>query len=134
MTESIIDCAKNVYERFLGGDIPGFLEMLSDDAEIVCPGNRDHIPWAGTWIGKQGCGELLGILDTVVQIEFSEASRFVAESADTVVVLGADRVRARKTSLVHEGQWVHELTFRAGKLQRFVEHYDTDSLATAIAG
>lgn len=134
MPKTTIELAQAFYAQFNAGDVPGVLDSLADDAVSVCPGSRRHIPWAGTWKGKEGFGELLTVLDEAVEVELYEPQRYVADGDERVIVFGIDRVRTRKSARVVEGSWVHELTFRDGKLCRFTEQYDTDTLAVALAG
>ncbi|MEO1231179.1 MAG: nuclear transport factor 2 family protein [Myxococcota bacterium] len=124
--------AQAFYARLASGDLASFFELLADDVEAVAPGSRAHIPWSGTWHGKDGFQQLMAGLGEVAQIEMYEPQRFVAEDSERIIVLGRERLRSLKTGRVAETSWVHELTFRNGRLCRFVEHYDTDALAVAL--
>ena len=91
-------------------------------------------PWAGTWNGKEGFGEMMTTLGEHADIELYELDRFVEDGTDRMIVFGRERLRSRTADRLAETAWVHELTIRAGKVTQFVEHYDTDILATALAG
>lgn len=134
MTQTNLDAARAFYAHLAAGDLAAFFETLTEDVTAVSPGSRRHIPWAGTWNGKEGFGDMMTTLDEAVEIQLYETRRFVADGTDRVIVFGHERLRTRGTDRVVSSDWVHELTFRAGRLSRFAEHYDTDKLAVALAG
>ncbi len=131
-TELNLDIAKAFYDRLAAGDLEAFFATLTDDVVAIAPGTRAHIPWAGTWKGRDGFGEMMATLGEAVEIELYELTRFVADGETRVLVLGRERLRVRATNRSAQSEWVHELTFRNGKVSKFVEHYDTDALATAL--
>ncbi|MEL6338451.1 MAG: nuclear transport factor 2 family protein [Myxococcota bacterium] len=134
MTARNIEAAKAFYARLAAGDMTAFFEILSDEVVAVSPGSRRHIPWAGTWAGKEQFGEMMNTLGEAADIELYEIARFIPDGEDGVIVCGQERLRSRQTQRLAETLWVHELTLRDGRITRFVEHYDTDTLAVALAG
>ncbi|MEM9188530.1 MAG: nuclear transport factor 2 family protein [Myxococcota bacterium] len=134
MSQAPLETVQAFYARIAAGDMEAFFATLTDDVEAVAPGSRRHIPWAGTWRGKEGFGEMMTTLGEAVEIEAYEPRRFVTDEPDRVLVIGHERLRTRQTQRVVESAWVHEFTVREGRVARFVEHYDTDTLAVALAG
>ncbi|MEM9070013.1 MAG: nuclear transport factor 2 family protein [Myxococcota bacterium] len=134
MSETNLETAQAFYTRIASGDMEAFMATLADDIEAIAPGSRRHIPWAGTWRGKEGFGEMMTTLSENVDIEAYTPLRFVVDGSEGVLVVGHERLRTRETQRVVESAWVHEITVRDGVVTRFVEHYDTDSLALALAG
>ena len=126
-----IDRTRALYEAFTQGRIDDVLDSLSEDTRWHVPGTRAHIPWAGSWRGRQGVGELFAALDEHLDIEAYEPDRFVADG-DFVVASGRERVRSRATGKVHDGRWVHLWTLSGGRFTRFEEHFDTDATAAIL--
>ena len=131
--ETNLETAKAFYECLAAGNMAAFFDTLTGDVVAVAPGRRPSIAWAGTWKGKEGFGEMMTTLGEAVEIEMYELDRFLPDGDDRVIVFGRERLRARRTNLRAESAWVHELTLRDGKVSRFVEHYDTHTLAVALA-
>jgi len=134
MPQSNLDTVQAFYARIAAGDMEAFFATLDDGVEAVAPGSRRHIPWAGTWRGKEAFGEMMNTLAEAVEIQQYEPARFVSDGAERVIVVGHERLCTRKTRRVVDSAWVHEFTLADGKVTRFVEHYDTDTLAVALAG
>ena len=134
MVMNSIETARTFYERIAAGNMDAFFQLLAEQVVAVSPGRRAHIPWAGTWNGKEGFGEMMTLLGEHADIELYEIDRFVEDGEDRVVVFGRERLRSKATTRVAETSWVHELEVRGGQVFRFVEHYDTDTLAVALAG
>lgn len=128
------DTARAFYQRIAAGDMNAFFELLAEEVVALSPGSRRHIPWAGTWNGKEGFGEMMTTLGEHADIELYELDRVIEDGTDRVIVFGRERLRSRATNRSAETAWVHELSIQAGQVTRFVEHYDTDTLATALAG
>ena len=51
-----VDVVQQAYEAFGRGDIPGVLELLTDDVEWTMQG-PSMIPFAGTFRGREGIAE-----------------------------------------------------------------------------
>jgi len=60
--EENVQTAKDGYAAFGRGDLPGILELLTDDIEWVNPGPPDVIPGAGTHRGKDAVAGFFGTL------------------------------------------------------------------------
>lgn len=129
-----VEIARAFYQRLAAGDMAAFFDLLADDVVAVSPGSRRHIPWAGTWRGKEGFGEMMTTLGEHAEIERYTVDRFVVDGPERVIVFGQEGLRAKQTQRLADTAWVHEITVRSGRVTRFVEHYDTDTLAVALAG
>jgi ketosteroid isomerase-like protein len=83
------DVVQRGYEAFGRGDIPAFLELLTDDVEWIQQG-PPVIPFAGTRHGHEGVMEYFSLLGETLEFEQFEPREFVAQG-DTVVVVGFER-------------------------------------------
>ncbi len=133
ITSSNLDRTRAIYEAFNDGRPEAFIEAFAEDAVMVVPGTRSHIPWAGTWHGRQGVAECLAALDEATDVEALTPERFVADG-DHVSVFGHEKWRARATGELVSGSFVQTFTFRDGQVVRFDEHFDTDTAAVALCG
>ena len=71
-----VEIVRNVYERFLHGDIQGVLANFGDDCDVVFAG-PERIPFAGKYKGAKGMGEASKkITDTCNIIEYSPEGPF----------------------------------------------------------
>ena len=127
-----VDLVRRLYALFGGGDVPGVLEMLSEDVEWAEPENPFN-PCAGTRHGHDGFLEWARIGKESETILALEPQRFVAQG-DTVAVIGRTRCRARPTGRTYETDFVHVVDLEAGKVRRFQEFFDTFAAAEAFRG
>ncbi len=118
MSQANIDLAKQGYAAFLRGDIPGLLELMTDDIEWVIHSPAEASPTGGTYRGKAGVADWFRKLGEHYEFETFSPDEFVA-SGDKVVVLGHEARRLKATGRRGEFDWVHILTYRQGKLARF---------------
>ena len=120
------------YAAFGRGDIPAFMEALTEDVEWVLPGPAD-VPLFGTFCGKAGVQEWLGTMGEHVQFSAFEPLEFIAQGDTVVVLLHAESTITRNNrEVVSEG--AHVLTVRAGKIARFVGYDNTAAIADAYRG
>jgi uncharacterized protein len=123
------DVVQQGYAAFGSGDIPGLLDLLTDDVEWSLQG-PSVIPWAGTRHGREGVAEFFSLLGETLEFEQFEPREFVAQG-DTVVVLGYERSVVKPTGRAFEQEWAHVYTLRDGKIAkgRFIE----DTAAQVVA-
>ncbi len=125
---SNVDLAKQGYGLFLRGDIPGLLELLTDDIEWVIHSPVEVAPEGGTYRGKVAVADWFRKLAENYEFETFSPDEFIA-SGDKVVVLGRQTQRVKSTGRRGELDWVHVLTYRQGKLARFDAFLDSYSAA-----
>lgn len=124
---------RDAYAAFQRGDIPGVIEMLSDDVDWFTPGTPEQIPYAGRLRGPEAVGGFFGRLAESEEITHFEPQEFVAQG-DKVVVTGNYRGRTRPAGRDFDLDWLHVFTVRDGKVVAFREYVDTAALAEAHRG
>jgi ketosteroid isomerase-like protein len=121
---------KELYAAFGRGDMPAMLRVLDDDIQWNYPGS-DLIPWAGSFRGHDGVQQVFAAIASQADIERFEPQRFLAQD-DSVVVLGWERVRVKRTSRTFEAHWTHAYTLSRGKVTTFREYTDTAATESAF--
>jgi ketosteroid isomerase-like protein len=111
------------YQKYQNGDIPALLQMYHDDAVWIEP-DSEHIPFAGTHIGKGDIARFFQDLDRAAQPLRFEPKDFIAEG-DKVIVTGEASWLVRDTGRTYDSPWVHVFTLRDGKVSRFQDYHDT---------
>jgi ketosteroid isomerase-like protein len=122
---------QQAYEAFGRGDIPGVLELLTDDVEWTMQG-PSVIPFAGTFRGREGIAEFFTLLDETLEFEQFEPRKFVGQG-DTVVVVGYERGLVKPTGRTFEHEWAHVYTLRDGKIATGLFLEDTAGLVDALS-
>jgi uncharacterized protein len=122
---------QQAYEAFGRGDIPGVLELLTDDVEWTMQG-PSVIPFAGTFRGREGIAEFFTLLDETLEFEQFEPRKFVGQG-DTVVVVGYERGLVKPTGRTFEHEWAHVYTLRDGKIATGLFLEDTAALVDALS-
>ena len=128
MSQSNIELASQGYAAFMRGDVPGVLELLTDDIQWVVHSPVEAGPEGGQHKGKAAVAEWFRKLGENYEFEVFSPDEFIA-SGDKVVVLGHEAVRAKATGRRGEFDWVHVFTYRQGKLARFDAFSDSYSYA-----
>jgi uncharacterized protein len=126
-----VDVVQQGYEAFGRGDIPGVLELLTDDVEWTEQG-PSVIPFAGTFRGREGIAEFFTLLDETLEFEQFEPRKFVGQD-DTVVVVGYERGLVKPTGRTFEQEWAHVYTLRDGKIATGLFVEDTAGLVEALS-
>lgn len=121
---------KDAYAAFARGDIAAVMSVEDPDTELEIAGPK-AIPWAGTFRGHDGARKYFAAIEAHADFEAFEPHTFLAQG-DTVVVLGFEKVRAKRTGRSYENHWVHAFTLANGKIIRFREYCDTATVASAF--
>lgn len=133
MSEQVnLEIVKEAYAAFGRGDVPAVLRVEDPNTELEVGGPKD-IPWAGSFRGLEGAQKYFAAIEAEAEFEAFEPRKFVAQG-DDVVVLGFERVRARRTGRSYENHWVHAFTLANGKIIKFREYCDTAAVAAAFRG
>ena len=119
-----------LYQAFGQRDIPAILAVLSPTVEWGEPANP-YNPAAGTRHGHEGFLEWLRVGNEAEEVLVLEPQDFLA-NLNSVAVVGYTKCRARATGKVYETDFVHVVTLRDGKVQRFREFFDTFAAAEAF--
>src|SRR3954468_22091224 len=118
---------QKVFEKFGQGDVPGLLEMITDDAEWAAPGPK-VVPYFGERRGREGALEFFKNLGGNVEFERFEPGVFIAEG-DHVVVLGFERGRVRGTGKAFDNDWALVFTVRDGMIAGLRIYENTAAIA-----
>jgi ketosteroid isomerase-like protein len=122
---------KDAYDAFKKGDIPGLLNMLTDDVEWITPGPKDIMPVAGHRRGRDGVAEFFSTLSSQENVEVFEPEEYIAQG-DKVVAIIRYRGRVKATGRTAETPLVHVFDLRNGKVSRFREFCDTAAILQAF--
>jgi ketosteroid isomerase-like protein len=121
---------KEAYAAFGRGDIAAVLSVQDPNTELESAGPKD-IPWAGSFRGHEGAKRYFAAIEAEAEIDAFEPHTFLAQG-DKVVVLGFEKVRAKRTGRSYEIHWVHAFTLSNGKITKFREYCDTATVAAAF--
>ena len=125
-----ITLAQHIYAAFERRDIASLLTVLANDIDWLFFGPAD-IPFAGHYQGHDHVAHFFATaLETAEFIEF-EPREFLA-GANSVLVQGYEKVRAKATGKVWETEWAHVFTISNGKIVKMREYYDTAVVAAAF--
>jgi ketosteroid isomerase-like protein len=119
-----------LYAAFGRGDIPGIVEMLTDDVVWESEGPA-IISYSGIRHGKKdavGFFEGLGADHTNPKLTIAE----YVEQGDTVMTLGRYSATVKATGKVFDTPIAHYWKFRDGKVARYVGLADTAAGVAAL--
>jgi uncharacterized protein len=122
-----IQAVKDGYQAFSRRDIPGLLELLTEDVEWYHPGAYSL---SGTYHGRTGVAHFLQKIAQDFEILDLQTREFLADG-DRVLVVGWERAKIKATNRTYEADWIHAFTLRNGKLTKFREYTDTQAIALA---
>ncbi len=125
-----LEKVRRLYAAFTNRDIPAILEMLSPQVEWGEPSNP-HNPSGGTRLGHEGFLEWARIGQQSEDILVLTPRKMLVDE-DSVAVVGYLKCRANPTGKVYESDFVHLVTFEAGKVAKFQEFFDTYAAAEAF--
>jgi uncharacterized protein len=123
------EIVQKAYECFGTGDIPGLLELYSDDITWTIP-QVENAPISGTRTGKAAVAEFFEHLAGLEEFSHFAPTEFIAEG-DRVVVLGSSVGKVLATGNSFSTDWVHICTVRDGKITSFLEFTDTAAVTRA---
>jgi hypothetical protein len=125
-----IEIVQTLYEAFARRDIQSLLGALSPTVEWGEPSNP-YNPAGGTRRGHEGFLEWLRIGNESEEVLVLEPKDFLANPT-SVAVVGFTKCRVRATGKEYQTEFVHLVTLRDGKVQRFREYFDTFAAAEAF--
>src|SRR2546428_89104 len=107
-----LQTVQRIYKAIAAGDLPTVLKAMADNVELFIPGS-ENLPPAGLWRGKEGVEQFFKKVNEVLEFEALEPDEFIV-GRDSIVVLGHERCRMRKTARLAEINWAHVWTFSGG--------------------
>ena len=119
------------YNNFKTGNIPGLLDLCSDDITWQLP-QMENVPFGGQRTTRAGVGEFFALIDANEEALRFEPREIVAQG-DKVVSLGYYQWRVKATGREFESDFAHVFTIRDGKIVAFHEYMDTAACANAYA-
>jgi len=119
-----------LYAAFKSRDIPRILGALSPTVEWGEPSNP-YNPAAGTRHGHSGFLEWVRLGNESEEVLVLEPQDFLA-NFNSVAVVGYTKCRARATGKEYETDFVHLVSLKDGKVERFREFFDTYAAAEAF--
>lgn len=113
-----------MFEAFAAEDVDGLLETVSEDTKWIYHSTQ-RIP-AAEFSGKDGVARFFqSIFDNVEVLEF-QPLQFVAEG-DTVVVVGREHQRIKRSGKERKQRWVQVYTVENGLISHMEEFAYTTS-------
>ncbi len=128
-----LEAAKQGYDCFLKGDIPGLVALFSDDSTFTplmgLEGKMPLVTPKGTFRKHELPGYFAALSEDIDWTAW-ENRQWVTDR-DTVVVLGSYAGRHKRTGKTFACEFAHVLTLAGGKATRFKEFTDTAAILSA---
>lgn len=130
MVQSNIQVVKQGFERFTNGDVPGFLELMSEDIQWDHRG-PEVVPFNRLYEGHAGVAEFLQTLDETSEMIAFEPREFFADD-DRVVALGYFRFKVKATEREWESDFAMAFTVEDGVITDWRPIFDMGAEAAAF--
>ena len=124
-----VELVKQGYAAFGSGDIEKLLSMYAEDIEWTIP-SIEGAPFGGTLRGRGQVAKFFASLSEAEDIQEFTQEDYIAQN-DRVVVTGRSKAVVKASGRTLELEYVHLFTISGGKVQRFVEYFDTAAAAEA---
>ena len=124
-----VEVVKQGYAAFGSGDMEKLLSMYAEDIEWTIP-SIEGAPFGGTLRGRGQVAKFFVSLSEAEDIQEFTQEDYIAQN-DRVVVTGRSKAVVKATGRTLELEYVHLFTISGGKVQRFVEFFDTAAAADA---
>lgn len=119
-----------MFAAFGKGDVEAFVETVSSDTVWIYHGTQ-VIP-QGTFEGKEGVKKFItNILDNTEVLKF-EPTQYITEG-NTVVVLGHEHQRVKKSGKEQKQKWVQVYTVEKDLITRMEEFATTELVEAEVA-
>ena len=129
-----LEVVRDVYSRFGQGDIAGFLSLCAGNIEWVVNGPAT-LEKCRAFKGRDGVQEFLNILGESWEFSAFTPKQFLTDGP-TVVVLGEEKGRDKKSGVEFENRWAHVFEVKDGQIIRFREflcHWPGDQKPPAMS-
>ena len=121
---------EDVFRIIARRDFDALNDILADDVSLEIIGSPST-PMAGLTEGRQQVIEVTRNNFAHVEDQRPEIQSVVAQG-NTVVVLGREQGRFRPTGRSYDLHWMHQYTFKNGKIVRMRELFDSAALLNVI--
>jgi ketosteroid isomerase-like protein len=127
----LVRVVEQVYAAIGQGDYTLATSYMTEDVEMEIIGPVE-VPLVGSWRGRAQA-------ETAIRNNFGRLEEqhpeilSVAAYHDSVLVMGRERGRVRQTGREYQVHWVQWFTFRDGLVCRFLETFDSQTIAQAFA-
>src|SRR5687767_7372998 len=121
---------EEVFRIIARKDFDSLKSILADNITLEIIGSSST-PWAGVTQGLQKVIEQLRNNFAQIEEQQEEIQTVVAQG-DTVIVVGKEKGRFRPTGRKYELHWMHQYTFKQGKIVRMRELLDSAALLDVI--
>ena len=125
-----IEIVRQIYNAFANRDISAVFSFL-DPQVIWCEPNNPYNPSSGTRHGHEGFLEWLKVGQESEEILILEPRQFLTNE-NSVAVIGYTKCRAKSTAKEYDTDFVHLITLKDGKVEKFQEFFDTYAAAEAF--
>ena len=130
MSEANIQVVKQGFERYGAGDIPGFVELMTNDIEWDHRG-AEEVPFNKLYKGRDGVVEFFKTLDETSEPVIFEPREYFA-TGDRVVALGFFRFKAKATGKEWESDFAMTFTVQNGRISHWKIIHDKGAEAAAF--
>jgi uncharacterized protein len=122
---------QKAYQCFGEGNVPGILELLTDNVVWISPHHAPVKP-IGTFEGKDNVVQFFMQIGGTTEFQVFEPRLFV-ENENVVAVQGYSKGVVKSTGKSFEGEWVMWWTFEGDKVSRFQAFEDTYTAYVAFS-
>lgn len=130
MSEKNVQIAKETYEAFARGDLPGVLRSFHEDVEWHA---AEGLPWGGIHKGRDAVAQdVFGALMTAFD-GFSLTHEVFIDGGNFVVALGRYGATARRTGKPLDAAFAHVWELEDGRLKRYLHYTDTVKFEEALS-
>lgn len=126
---SNLEIIEGAYEAFNSGDIESVLAVFDDDIEWTEPAGGE---FAGTYHGPQAVAEGIFAETASVYEGFQATPHRYVDGGETIVVLGEASGTVRETGEDMMVPFAHVCDMEDGKLVRFTNYTDTETIQRAF--
>lgn len=120
---------KDAYEQFGSGNIDGLIDHFAEDINWKIP-EVNGSPFNAETNGRENVREFFGKLGETEEFTTFEPKEFITEG-NKVVVLGSSNGNIKTTGRNFKTDWVHIFTLEDGKINSFLEFFDTAAMERA---
>jgi ketosteroid isomerase-like protein len=131
VSESNIQLVKQGFDKFLSGDIPGFLELMAEDVAWDHRG-PSGVPFNRMYQGRAKVGEFFKTLAETSETLAFEPREFFA-AGDRVVALGFFRFKVRATGKEWESDFAMAFTVQNDHVTHWKPIFDKEAEAAAFS-
>ena len=129
-SNEILDLVKQAYKFFGEGNIPAFVELLSDDVEWITPG-ANNVPFAGARKGKEAVFAFFGDVSATTRINRFEPVEFFADGP-RVVAIGVIEAETLSTGKKYAHKFFHSWILNGGKVASHYNFLNTYEVAESF--